>query len=178
MASIEARLNKIMDEYLLQAGYDFQKVQHDFQRLMQGKELFDRGTIEALDACADNNERHEILRSLREYVLPNYDDIAAIYPELRAALLRAVDNASAPKPSPLRRPLAISPDTRPQMLSGSVSTSFPTSGTLMSGRPLGRSVVFIRRPTTQMSERRWTGALRNSRDTISTCGGRRDQRFS
>src|SRR5207237_1063342 len=33
-ASIEARLNKIMDEYLLPAGYEFQKVQHDFQRLM------------------------------------------------------------------------------------------------------------------------------------------------
>jgi ppGpp synthetase/RelA/SpoT-type nucleotidyltranferase len=94
MASIEARLNKIMDEYLLPAGYDFQKVQHDFQRLMQGKQLFDRGTIEALDASANNNERQEILRSLREYVLPNYDDIAAIYPELRAALLRAVRNAN------------------------------------------------------------------------------------
>jgi len=82
ISSIEARLNKIMDEYLLPAGYEFQKVQHDFQRLMQGKELFDRGMIEALDACTDNNERHEILRSLHEYVLPNYDDIAAIYPEL------------------------------------------------------------------------------------------------
>jgi len=104
MASIEARLNKIMDEYLLPAGYDFKKVQHDFQRLMQGKELFDRGTIEALDACADNNERHEILRSLREYVLPNYDDIAAIYPELRAALLRAVDNASVTETQPIETP--------------------------------------------------------------------------
>jgi hypothetical protein len=40
MASIEARLNKIMDEYLLPAGHEFQKVQHDFQRLMQGKELY------------------------------------------------------------------------------------------------------------------------------------------
>ena len=30
---------RIMDEYLLPAGYEFQKVQHDFQRLMQGKAL-------------------------------------------------------------------------------------------------------------------------------------------
>jgi ppGpp synthetase/RelA/SpoT-type nucleotidyltranferase len=104
MASIEARLNKIMDEYLLPAGYEFQKVQHDFQRLMQGKELFDRGAIEELDACANNNERHEILRPLREYVLPNYDDIAAIYPELRAALLRAVDNASVTETQPIETP--------------------------------------------------------------------------
>jgi len=104
MASIEARLNKIMDEYLLPAGYEFQKVQHDFHRLMQGKELFDRGTIEALDACANNNERHEILTSLREYVLPNYDDIAAIYPELRAALRRAVDNTNATETQPIETP--------------------------------------------------------------------------
>jgi ppGpp synthetase/RelA/SpoT-type nucleotidyltranferase len=104
IASIEARLNKIMDGYLLPAGHEFQKVQHDFQRLMQGKELFDRGTIEALDASASNNERHEILRSLREYVLPNYDDIAAIYPELRAVLLRAVDNANVTETQPIETP--------------------------------------------------------------------------
>ena len=104
IASIEARLNKIMDEYLLPAGYEFQKVQHDFQRLMQGKELFDRGTIEALDACGNNNERHEILSSLHEYVLPNYNDIAAIYPELRAALLRAVDNANITETRPIETP--------------------------------------------------------------------------
>lgn len=104
MSSIEARLNKIIDDYLLPAGYEFQKVQHDFQRLMQGKELFDRGTIEALDACANNNERHEILGSLREYVLPNYDDIAAVYPELRAALLRAVDDASVTETQPIETP--------------------------------------------------------------------------
>jgi ppGpp synthetase/RelA/SpoT-type nucleotidyltranferase len=104
VSSIEARLNKIMDDYLLPAGYEFQKVQHDFQRLTQGKEVFDRGTIEALDASANNNERHEILRSLREDVLPNYDDLAAIYPELRAALLRAVDNANVTKTQPIETP--------------------------------------------------------------------------
>jgi ppGpp synthetase/RelA/SpoT-type nucleotidyltranferase len=109
MTSIEARLNKIMDEYLLPAGYEFQKVQHDFQRLMQGKELFDRGTIEALDASIDNNERHEILRSLHEYVLPNYDDIAAIYPELLAALLRAVDHAGTAATRPIETPCDLSP---------------------------------------------------------------------
>jgi hypothetical protein len=32
-------LAKIMNDYLLPAGYEFQKVQHDFQRLMQGEAL-------------------------------------------------------------------------------------------------------------------------------------------
>jgi hypothetical protein len=104
MASIEARLSKIMDEYLLPAGYEFQKVQHDFQRVMQGRELFDRGALDTLDACTNNNERYEILRSLHEYVLPNYDDIAAIHPELRTALLRAVDNARTTETEPIETP--------------------------------------------------------------------------
>jgi Region found in RelA / SpoT proteins len=104
MASIGARLDKIMDEYLLPAGYEFQKVQHDFQRLMQGRALFDRGALEALDECTNNNERYDILRSLHEYVLPNYDDVTAIYPELRAGLLRAVDNACITKTQPIETP--------------------------------------------------------------------------
>jgi hypothetical protein len=104
MASIEARLSKIMDEYLLPAGYEFQKVQHAFQRLMQGRELFDRGALDKLEVYTNNDERYEILRSLHEYVLPNYDDIAAIYPELRAAPLRAVDNARTAEIEPIETP--------------------------------------------------------------------------
>lgn len=104
MSSIEARLIKIMDEYLLPAGYEFRQVQHDFQRLMQGKELFDRGTIEALDACTNNNERYDLLSSLHEFVLPNYDDIEAVYPELRAALMRAADAASTTETQPIETP--------------------------------------------------------------------------
>jgi ppGpp synthetase/RelA/SpoT-type nucleotidyltranferase len=104
MESIEARLNKIMDDYLLPAGYEFQKVQHDFERLMQGKELFDRGALAALDGSGNNNERHDVLTSLHEYVLPNYDDISAIYPELNAALLRAMDAARHTEPQAIETP--------------------------------------------------------------------------
>jgi ppGpp synthetase/RelA/SpoT-type nucleotidyltranferase len=104
MEAIEKRLLKIMDDYLLPAGYEFQQVQHDFQRLMQGKELFDRGVLEALASATNNNERYEILTALREYVLPNYDDIESIYPELRLALLKAVDDARATEPQPIETP--------------------------------------------------------------------------
>ena len=45
-----------------------------------------------------------ILTRLREYVVPNYDDIAAIYPELKAALLRAVDAARLTEPQPIETP--------------------------------------------------------------------------
>jgi len=71
---------------------------------MQGKELFGRGALAALDGSGNNNERHDVLTSLHEYVLPNYDDIAAIYPELNAALLRAVDAARLTAPQLVETP--------------------------------------------------------------------------
>ena len=45
---IPNRLNQIMDKYLLPAGYEFQRVQHDYERLQQGKELFDRDAIRSV----------------------------------------------------------------------------------------------------------------------------------
>jgi hypothetical protein len=48
-----------MNKYLLPAGYEFQTVQHDFERLQQGKDLFDRNTIEALKTADNNNDRYE-----------------------------------------------------------------------------------------------------------------------
>jgi len=72
-----------MDVYLRPAGYDFQKVQHDYERLTQGKALFDRGTFATLDACSNNNDRHDILSTIAEHVIPNYDDIRSVYADVR-----------------------------------------------------------------------------------------------
>jgi ppGpp synthetase/RelA/SpoT-type nucleotidyltranferase len=80
--AIERRLAKIMNEHLLPAGYEFQKVQYDFQRLMQGKELFDRGTLAALEAAQNNNERYELLHQIQNDLLPYYDDVPGMAPEL------------------------------------------------------------------------------------------------
>lgn len=91
MQSIDQRMNRIMDDFLLPAGYELQKVRHDFERLMQGKTLFDRGIIDSLQGCTNNNDRHDVLSSIQKYVLPNYDDINAIYPELCREILRAFD---------------------------------------------------------------------------------------
>jgi len=91
--ALDKRMKKIMDDYLRPAGYEFQKVQHDYERLMQGKALFDRGALETLESCDNNNERHEILSTLAEHVIPNYDDIRGVYPEIRRALETAVQSA-------------------------------------------------------------------------------------
>ena len=93
MEAIESRFNRIMNKYLLPAGYEFQRVQHDYERLQQGKELFDHDLLARLEIATDNNERHEILTSLKQDVLPNYDDIDAIYSDVLAAIVAAADSS-------------------------------------------------------------------------------------
>lgn len=102
--SIENRMKRIMDKYLLPAGYELEKVQHDFERFKEGKPLFDRGTLESLAECADNNERHDTLSKIREYVIPNFDDIQGIYPELSRALVEAVQAARESPPKLVETP--------------------------------------------------------------------------
>jgi ppGpp synthetase/RelA/SpoT-type nucleotidyltranferase len=98
--AIKRRMDAIMTEYLVPAGYEFQKIQNDVERLKQGKDLLQRGPFEQLGKAADNNERVELLDHFRDHVVPFYDDITAIYPELRRSLLQAIHagRATASKP--------------------------------------------------------------------------------
>jgi ppGpp synthetase/RelA/SpoT-type nucleotidyltranferase len=101
MEEINSRLTRIMDKYLLPAGYEFQRVQHDYERLQQGKELFDRDILNALEDAADNNERFELITSLKEHVIPNYDDVPAIFGDLVEPLLSAVKKAKDSPKKPI-----------------------------------------------------------------------------
>ena len=102
--AIEQRLQKIMKTHLLPAGYEFQKVLDDYERLKSGKELIDRGALRALSDCGDNNARYDLLERFRDYVLPNYDDPEAAYPEIREQLVAAVMAARLTKPRPRETP--------------------------------------------------------------------------
>jgi ppGpp synthetase/RelA/SpoT-type nucleotidyltranferase len=101
LLAIRKRMTRVMEKFLVPAGYELQKVQHDFERFLQGKELFDRGTIEALEECTNNNDRHEILTKIQEYVLPNYDAIDAIYPEVMRVLIKTVLAARVTETAPI-----------------------------------------------------------------------------
>lgn len=105
MRGIEERMRTIMRKFLIPAGYEFQKVQSDFERLSSGKDLFDRGAVAALADCHDNNARHELLERFANYVLPNYDDVQSVYPEIRSALVASVHEARATQPRPIETPL-------------------------------------------------------------------------
>ncbi len=104
MEGIEKRMNRIMRDYLLPAGYEFQKVVTDFERLSQGKELFDRGALAQLANCTDNNERYDLLQRFREYVLPSYDDLESVHAEVRSAVVVAVEQAYSTEPRAIDTP--------------------------------------------------------------------------
>lgn len=114
MQAIDRRLTRIMDEYLVPAGYEFQKVQHDFERLMQGKALFDRDALDTLASSTNNNDRHETLSSIKEYVLPNYDDIAGIYGDLQRALVKAFADSRSTPTQDIETPFGNLPGKTPQ----------------------------------------------------------------
>ena len=93
MEGIARRFERIMDKYLIPAGYEIQKAQQEYERVLQGKELFDKDIANLLDNAQNNNERYEILSGLKDYAIPNYDDLPAAYEGLKGPLLRAVKAA-------------------------------------------------------------------------------------
>lgn len=94
-----------MNKYLLPAGYEFQKVQHDFERLQQGKELFDRNTVEVLKTADNNNDRYEHLRRVKNDLLPYYDDVPAVAPEIILNTVEAIKKARFAPTKEIETPL-------------------------------------------------------------------------
>lgn len=104
LGGIHTRFNKVMREMLIPAGYEFQKIVDDYNRLASGRELFDKGALKGLADCKDNNERHELLERFKTYVLPHLDDAAGAHAEIRGALVAAVQAARTTKTKPISTP--------------------------------------------------------------------------
>lgn len=90
LAGIKTRFKKVMQEMLVPAGHEFQKIVDDYNNLVSGRELFDQGSLRRLPECAENNERHDLLEKFKTYVLPHLDDPAGAHTEIRNALVTAV----------------------------------------------------------------------------------------
>ncbi len=101
MQSISRRFDRIMDRYLIPAGYEIQKAQQDYERVVQGRALFDQDVVQLLERAQSNNERYEILSGLKDYVIPSLDDLPAVYAQLRPAFLRTVQAARVTAPVPI-----------------------------------------------------------------------------
>ncbi|MGJ4925983.1 hypothetical protein ACQR1I_11740 [Bradyrhizobium sp. HKCCYLS2038] len=98
---IHKRMAEIMQKHLVPAGHEFEKVHHDFQRLMSGKSLFDRGVVQVIQGAADNIERCEVIESIRKDVLPQCDDVISIASDLRNALLEVVELSRTTETKPI-----------------------------------------------------------------------------
>lgn len=101
---IKSRMQKVARKYLLPAGYEFQKIANDYQRLIKGKALFDGDALDAIVQAVDNNVRAEALEKFAESVLPLYDDLQAVYPDVIAKLVEAADRARATPPVAIETP--------------------------------------------------------------------------
>ena len=102
--AIQRRLQTIMKTHLLPAGYEFQKALDDYERLMSGKAIIDRGALKALVECDDNNARLELLERFRDYVLPHYDDPESVYPEIKEHVVVGIKEARRAKPRMIETP--------------------------------------------------------------------------
>ena len=90
MEGVETRMKEIMRDYLAPAGYAFQKVLLDFDRLSEGKELFENGLRSAITGAIDCNELHETLSKFASSVLPHLDDVELIAPDILKSVVEGV----------------------------------------------------------------------------------------
>ena len=101
---IKSRLEDAMRKHLLPASYLFQRIATDVDRLAEGKALFDKGVLDAALAAENNNDRHDALVQLKDNVLPHFDDLPEVFPEIRDKLKQTWLVAGATKTIPHETP--------------------------------------------------------------------------
>lgn len=109
LGRVKGRLAKVAQRYLAPAGYEFQRIAIDFERLMAGKDLFDQGALDAILTATDNNVRADALETFAESVLPYYDDRESEYPTIAKALVQAVGHARKTPAAPRETPFGVIP---------------------------------------------------------------------
>ena len=110
-----------MRKHLLPAGYLFQRIASDVQRLTNGKKLFDAGALDAVLRAKNNNDRHEVLTQLEEDVLPHYDDLPTVYPEIRDKLKEAWVLARNTETVPHETPFGSFEGTEPYQVTAQIA---------------------------------------------------------
>ena len=118
---IETRLEDAMRRHLLPAGYLFQRIATDVQRLAEGKVLFDAGVLDAALAAENNNDRYEALVQLKDEVLPHFDDLPEVFPEIRDKLKKTWLAAGKTKTVPHETPFADLPGWEPHEVTAQIA---------------------------------------------------------
>ena len=118
---IKKRLEDAMRKHLLPASYLFQRIAIDVQRLTEGKALFDAGVLDAVLAAKNNNERYEALVRLKDDVLPHYDDLQGMFPEVRDKLKEAWVVAGETQTVPHETPFGGYTGWEPHQVTGQIA---------------------------------------------------------
>lgn len=105
MHSIEERMDRIIKDYLVPAGYEFQKIRDDFDKLAAGKALFDQDVLRTLESATDNNQRLELLEQFSSYLLPDYDDVSAVQADIRKTMASVIGAARTTPRRPIDTPI-------------------------------------------------------------------------
>ena len=106
LKAIDQRLLDIWEKHLKPAGYEFQKIRHDYQRYLDGKVAFNRNIEKELIRSNDNNQRYDILQEFREYVLPSLDPnyLCEEVPSLLHVIKNTIHIARDVKPVAIQTP--------------------------------------------------------------------------
>lgn len=107
--AIDDRLARIMEQHLKPAGYEFQKIQRDHRRLLEGKKLLGRDLKQEIIDCQNNNERHEILEHYKKYTLPHFSDYQNELPSILDLANTAIAESNKINPVKIETPLGFMP---------------------------------------------------------------------
>ncbi|MBI5634100.1 MAG: RelA/SpoT domain-containing protein [Nitrospirae bacterium] len=97
--SLKKQFSDVMQNHIRQASYSFEFIYKQFEKLKQGKTVFDAQFLEGIMKSASNNDLYEQLSLLRQFVqefgdkTPKNVDIITI---IDGALIKAKDNALVP----------------------------------------------------------------------------------
>lgn len=92
MTEIGERMNKVMQDHLVPAGHDFDKIARDFRKLVEADAAAET-TLDSIRHAQNNNDLEDALEKYTDLVLPHYDEPAAEFSKLLETLIGAVERA-------------------------------------------------------------------------------------
>lgn len=104
---IKKQADRIMEEYLKPAGIQFQKIEHVYNKLLEGKTFIEEGELERLQFCKNNDERYELLNKL-EFVIRFQNNIDIETTKICKELVDTVVAARNSKDAPIKTPFGYS----------------------------------------------------------------------
>ena len=92
MTAIGERMNRVMQEHLIPAGHDFDKIARDFRRLLEADGAAE-ATRDAIEHADNNNALEDALETYIDLILPHFDRPDEEFSKRLDALIDAVERS-------------------------------------------------------------------------------------